>query len=147
MSIAQRTAETTWEGSLAAGGGMIRSGSGALDGLHVTWAARTETPGGKTSPEELAAAAHSSCFAMALALVLGKSHTPPQRLRVEATVTLDDVDGVPTIVSSALHVDGWVTQLDAAAFQKVVDEAAALCPVSRLFTAARISVEASLQSS
>lgn len=60
-------------------------------------------------------------------------------------MTLDDVDGVPTIVSSALRVDGWVTQLDAAGFQKVVDEAAALCPVSRLFGTARISVEATLQ--
>jgi len=120
MSIAHRTAETIWEGSLAAGGGVLRSGSGALDGLEVTWAARTETPGGKTSPEELAAAAHSSCFAMALALLLGKANTPPNRLGVEATVTLDDVDGVPTIVSSALRVDGWIPHLDAAGFQRVV---------------------------
>jgi lipoyl-dependent peroxiredoxin len=147
MSIAQRTAETTWDGSLAAGGGAIRSGSGALDGLDVTWAARTETPGGKTSPEELAAAAHSSCFAMALTLLLDKVHTPPHRLNVEATVALDDMDGVPTIVSSALRVDGWVAQLDAAGFQKVVDEAAALCPVSLIFAGARISVEARLQPS
>lgn len=145
MSIAQRTAETTWDGSLAAGSGVLRSGSSALDGLDLTWAARTETPGGKTSPEELAAAAHSGCFAMALALLLGKAHTPPRRLNVEATVTLDDVDGVPTIVSSALRVDGWVTQLDAAGFQKVVDEAVAFCPVSRLFGTARISVDATLQ--
>jgi len=147
MSIAQRTAATTWEGSLAAGGGAIRSGSGALNGLDVTWAARTETPGGKTSPEELAAAAHSSCFAMALALLLGKAHTPPHRLSVEATVTLDDVDGVPTIVSSALRVHGRVPTLDAAGFQKAVDEAAALCPVSRLFAGTRVSVEATLQPS
>ena len=145
MSIAQRTANTTWEGPLAAGSGAIGSGSGALDGLNVTWAARTETPGGKTSPEELAAAAHSSCFAMALTLLLDKADTPPHRLLVEATVTLDDVDGVPTIVSSDLRVDGWVTQLDEAGFHKVVDEAAALCPVSRLFAGARISVEATLQ--
>jgi osmotically inducible protein OsmC len=147
MSIAQRTAETTWEGTLAAGSGAIRSGSGALDRLDVSWAARTETPGGKTSPEEMAAAAHSSCFAMALALLLGKARTPPHRLNVEATVTLDDVDGVPTIVSSALRVDGWVAQLGAPAFQRVVDEAAALCPISRLFSGARISVEATLHPS
>jgi lipoyl-dependent peroxiredoxin len=147
MSIAQRTAETTWEGSLPAGGGVIRSGSGALDELEVTWAARTETPGGKTSPEELVGAAHSSCFAMALTLLLGKAHAPPDRLNVTATVTLDDVDGVPTIISCALRVDGQVPQLDAAGFQKIVDEAAALCPVSRLFSGARISVEAILQPS
>ena len=75
MTIAERTAETIWEGSLAGGDGTIAGGSGALDGLPVTWAARTGEPGGKTSPEELAAAAHSSCFAMALALRLGEHHT------------------------------------------------------------------------
>jgi osmotically inducible protein OsmC len=145
MSIAQRTAQTTWEGSLAGGGGKIVAGSGALDGLDVTWAARTEEPGGKTSPEELAAAAHSSCFAMALALRLGERRTPPQRLRVDATVTLDDVDGKPTIVSSRLLVKGQVPGLDGDGFQQAIDEAAALCPVSRLFTGARISVEALLE--
>jgi len=144
MSIAQRTAQTTWEGSLASGLGRIQVGSGALEGLEVTWAARTEQPGGKTSPEELAAAAHSSCFAMALALRLAERHTPPQRLRVEATVVLDEVDGVPTIVSSALRVHGQVSGVDSATFQESVDEAATLCPVSRLFAGAHVTVEASL---
>src|SRR4051794_18818638 len=111
MSIAQRTAQTTWEGSLASGLGQIQAGSSALDGLEVTWAARTERPGGQTSPEELAAAAHSSCFTMALVLRLGERRTPPQRLRVEATVVLDEVDGVPTIVSSELQVHGQVSGL------------------------------------
>jgi osmotically inducible protein OsmC len=147
MSIAQRNAQTTWEGALAGGNGKIQSGSGALDGLNVTWAARTEEPGGKTSPEELAAAAHSSCFSMALALRLGERHTPPQRLRVDATVTLDEVNGLPTIVSSLLLVRGQVAGLDADGFQQAVDEAAALCPVSRLFAGARISVEALLEPS
>ncbi|MCU7730971.1 OsmC family peroxiredoxin [Actinoplanes sp. KI2] len=142
MTIAQRLAETTWDGSLVDGEGTIHSGSGALDRLEVTWAARTETPGGKTSPEELAAAAHASCFSMALALVLGKAKTPPRRLTVEATVTLDEVDGVPTIVSSALQVRGWAAGTDGAGFQKSVDEAAALCPISRLFAGAQITVEA-----
>jgi osmotically inducible protein OsmC len=142
MSIAQRTAETIWEGSLVEGEGTIHSGSGALDRLDVTWAARTETPGGRTSPEELAAAAHASCFSMALTLVLGKAKTPPLRLAVEATVTLDDNDGVPTIVSSALQVRGWVAGIDSAGFQKSVDEAAALCPISRLFAGAQITIEA-----
>jgi lipoyl-dependent peroxiredoxin len=147
MSIAQRTAATTWEGALASGAGRIVGGSGALDGLDVTWAARTEQPGGKTSPEELAAAAHSSCFAMALALRLGERHNTPQRLSVEATVTLDEVDGVPTIVSSRLLVRAQVSGLDGDGFQAAVDEAAALCPVSRLFSGARISVEALLEPS
>jgi osmotically inducible protein OsmC len=147
MSIAQRSAQTNWQGSLAAGSGRVTSGSGALDNLDVTWAARTEQPGGLTSPEELAAAAHSSCFAMALALRLGERQTPPQQLRVEATVILDEVDGLPTIVSSELLVKARVNGLDADGFRAAVDEAAALCPVSRLFAGARISVEALLEPS
>jgi osmotically inducible protein OsmC len=145
MSIAERTTQTTWEGALASGAGKLGEGSsGALDGLAVTWAARTETPGGKTSPEELAAAAHSSCFAMALSLKLGENNTPPQQLNVASTVTLDEVDGVPTITTSKLHVRAQVPGLSADDFAKVVDDAAALCPVSRLFAGAEISVDAQL---
>lgn len=144
MPIAARTAETTWEGSLARGHGTVQGHSGALDGLPVTWAARTERPDGMTSPEELAAAAHSSCFAMALALRLGEHHQAPQRMTIAATVTLDDVDGVPTVVTSALRIRGQVPGLDAAGFQSVVAEAAGLCPMSRLFAGARITVDATL---
>lgn len=145
MSIAERTTQTTWEGPLASGGGTLSEGSsGALDGLPLTWASRTEQPGGKTSPEELAAAAHSSCFAMALALKLGENHTPPERLDVTATVVLDAVDGIPTITTSRLKVRAHVVGLDAEAFAAVVDQAAALCPVSRLFAGAEISVDAEL---
>ncbi|WP_116374363.1 OsmC family peroxiredoxin [Mycobacterium sp. MFM001] len=145
MPIAERTTQTTWDGSLASGGGKLSAGSsGALDGLEVTWAARTEQPGGKTSPEELAAAAHSSCFAMALALKLGENKTPPQRLDVQCTVTLDEAGGVPTITTSRLRVRALVDGLDAEKFRAVVDDAAALCPVSRLFAGAQISVDAEL---
>lgn len=145
MAIAERTAETTWEGTLAEGGGTIHPASGALGGgLPVTWASRTKEPGGKTSPEELAAAAHSSCFAMALALRLGERKATAERLTVRATVTLDEVDGKPTIVSSDLRVRGRVPGLDAPGFREAVDEAAALYPVSRLFTGAKISVTAAL---
>ncbi len=145
MAIAERTTQTTWEGALASGAGKLGQGSsGALDGLEVTWAARTEQPGGKTSPEELAAAAHSSCFAMALSLKLGENNTPPQRLNVASTVTLDEVDGVPTITTSNLTVRAEVPGLSADDFAKVVDAAAALCPVSRLFAGAKISVDAQL---
>lgn len=145
MSIAKRTAQTTWEGPLASGSGKIAAGSGALTGLDVTWAARTEQPGGLTSPEELAAAAHSSCFAMALASRLSEQHIPPQRLRVEASVTLDEVDGIPTIISSQLLVKAQVKGIDGDGFQAAVDEAAALCPISRLFAGARVNVEALLE--
>jgi osmotically inducible protein OsmC len=145
MSIAERTTQTTWEGALASGVGKLGNGSsGALDSLEVTWAARTEQPGGKTSPEELAAAAHSSCFAMALSLKLGENNTPPQRLNVKSTVTLDEVDGVPTITTSNLTVRAQVPGLGAAEFAKVAAAAAALCPVSRLFAGAKISVDAQL---
>jgi len=145
VTIAERTAETVWEGPLASGRGAVRANSGAFDSLAVTWSARTERPGGMTSPEELAAAAHSSCFAMALSLRLGERRTAPERLTVSATVVLDEVDGVPTIVSSALQVRGRVPDLDAAGFQSAVDEAAVLCPVSRLFAGAKISVTAELE--
>lgn len=145
MSIASRTTQTTWEGSLAAGVGQLgASSSGVLDGQEVTWGSRTEAPGGKTSPEELAAAAHSSCFSMALSLKLGENGTPADRLQVEATVTLDEVDGLPTITTSALKVRAQVPGIKEGDFQRVVGEAAGLCPVSRLFAGAVITVDASL---
>jgi len=146
MPIASRRAETTWEGTLAGGRGSVSGDSGALDALPVTWAARTESPEGKTSPEELAAAAHSSCFSMALALRLGEHGSSAQRMSVAATVTLDEVDGVPTIISSELLVRAHVEGLDAEAFDAAVAEAAELCPVSRLFAGAQISVRAELES-
>lgn len=145
MAIAVRTAETTWEGTLASGNGTIRPATGALGAIPVTWASRTTEPAGKTSPEELAAAAHSSCFAMALALRLGEHKAVAERLTVTATVTLAEADGMPTIVSADLQVRGQVPGLDAAGFQRAVDEAASLCPVSRLFAGARISVTAALE--
>lgn len=145
MAIAQRTAETIWEGTLASGRGSVHPGSGAFSALPVTWAARIERPDGLTSPEELAAAAHSSCFAMALSLRLGEHRAPPDRLRVAATVTLDEVDGRPTIVSSSLDVRARVPGLDSATFQAAVEEAAGLCPVSRLFAGAAVTVAAELE--
>jgi osmotically inducible protein OsmC len=145
VTIAERTAETVWEGPLASGRGAVQATSGAFDSLAVTWAARTERPGGMTGPEELAAAAHSSCFAMALSLRLSERRTAPERLTVRATVVLDEVDGLPTIVSSTLQVRGRVPGIAAAGFQSAVDEAAALCPVSRLFAGARVSITAELE--
>jgi osmotically inducible protein OsmC len=144
VAIAERTAQTIWKGRLASGKGTVTSGTGALGPLPVTWAARTEQPDGMTSPEELAAAAHSSCFSMALALRLGEHKVTPQRLDVSATVTLDEVDGRPTVVSSALQVRAEVAGLDDATFQSIVDEAAKLCPISRLFAGASITVDAKL---
>ncbi|HVV77087.1 MAG TPA: OsmC family peroxiredoxin [Mycobacteriales bacterium] len=147
MTIADRSATTTWVGSLARGHGNVQPDSGAFEALPVTWASRTEQPGGRTSPEELAAAAHSSCFAMALSLRLGERHTEPEQLTVTSTVTLDEVDGKPTVVSSALAVRARVPGLDAGEFRAAVDEAAALCPISRLFSGASITVDAALEES
>jgi lipoyl-dependent peroxiredoxin len=129
MPIAVRQAQVVWDGTLARGTGSVSSGSGALD-LPVTWAARTERPDGKTSPEELIAAAHATCFAMALALVLGENHTPPERLTVTAACTLDEVDGAPRITSVELTVRARVPKLDKAGLESNVAQAADLCPVS-----------------
>jgi lipoyl-dependent peroxiredoxin len=129
MTIALRQAHVVWDGALASGAGAVSSGSGALE-LPVTWAARTEQPDGKTSPEELIAAAHGSCFAMALALVLGENHTPPERLTVTAACSLEEVDGAPRITTSELTVRARVPSLDEAGLDRVVARAADLCPVS-----------------
>jgi osmotically inducible protein OsmC len=141
MPIAERTAQVIWDGSLAGGRGTVESGSGALAGLPVTWAARTETPEGKTSPEELVAAAHATCFTMALALVLGEANTPPGHIATSASCFLDEVDGAPRITSVALRVQAQVEALDEAGFNGAVGQAAALCPVSN---ALRDNVEISV---
>ena len=130
MPVALREAEVLWEGSLARGAGTLTSGSGALDRLAVTWASRTERPDGKTSPEELIAGAHASCFAMALALVLGENKTPPERLAVSAACTLDELAGVPRITTVELTVRAQVPGLEAAVLENMVGRAADLCPVS-----------------
>jgi osmotically inducible protein OsmC len=129
VSIASRQAEVVWDGTLAGGAGAVSSGSGAL-AFPVTWAARTEQPDGKTSPEELIAAAHASCFAMALALVLGENHTPAQRLTVGAACTLDEIDGAPWITTVELTVRAHVPGLDKEGLGRNVAQASELCPVS-----------------
>ena len=143
MSIADRTAETTWTGSRAAGGGALPSPPrGGVAGQPGPWASRTVRPGGKTSPEELLAAAHSSCFSMALTAKLGERGVEPSELTVSATVSLDEVDGAPTITASTLSVKARIAGLDVAGFRAAVDEAAKLCPVLRLFAGAKVTVEA-----
>jgi osmotically inducible protein OsmC len=146
MPVARREAEVLWEGALATGTGTLKSGSGALDQLAVTWASRTERPDGKTSPEELIAGAHASCFAMALALVLGDDGAPPERLAISASCTLDEVDGAPRITSVELVVRAWVPGLDAGKFEQIVGRAADLCPVSNALSGnVEISVRHELQ--
>ena len=147
MPIATRNAEVTWDGSLARGRGVLSSGSHALQELPVTWADRTETPEGKTSPEELMAAAHATCFTMALALVLGEAGTPPERLTTSADCILAEVDGAPRITDITLRVRADVESLDEGAFNDAVAQAAALCPVSSaLRDNVAISMDAALAS-
>jgi lipoyl-dependent peroxiredoxin len=129
MPIALRQAEVVWDGTLAGGAGMLSSGSGAFE-LPVTWASRTEQPERKTSPEELIAAAHASCFPMALALVLGENHTPPDRLTVSAACTLDEVEGAPRITAVELTVPARVPSLAKEELGRDVAKAGDLCPVS-----------------
>jgi lipoyl-dependent peroxiredoxin len=130
MPVALRQAAVIWEGPLASGTGTLTTESHALDELAVTWASRTERPDGKTSPEELIAAAHASCFAMALALVLGGNKTPPERMAVNAACTLDAVEGAPRITTVELTVRAQVPGLDAGVLERMVGRAADLCPVS-----------------
>jgi osmotically inducible protein OsmC len=145
MAMAERTATTSWDGDLAHGAGTITGASGALDELAVTWASRTERSDGKTSPEELIAAAHSSCFSMALSHGLTEAGHPPEHLEVAATVTLDLVDGAPTVTSSDLHVTGRVPGIDQFEFSKAATDAGKGCPISRALAGVEISVEAILE--
>ena len=124
-----RKAEVVWQGDLMSGGGTIESvTSGAFGPLDVSWASRAEEPNGKTSPEELIAAAWASCFAMALSAGLGKAGTPPEKLETSATVTFQPGEG---IVKGALTVRGTVPGLDADAFREAAEGAKANCPVSK----------------
>jgi lipoyl-dependent peroxiredoxin len=145
MAMADRTANTVWEGSLAKGNGTLSLKSGATDDLSVTWASRTERSDGKTSPEELIAAAHSSCFSMALSHELSEAGHEPERLEVESVVTLDLVDDAPTVTTSKLTVRGRVPGIDQEEFEKFAQGAAENCPISRALGGVDISVDAKLE--
>jgi osmotically inducible protein OsmC len=131
MAVAERRAEVTWQGNLTQGQGVASlSSSGVLTDTPVTWAARTERSDGKTSPEELIAAAHASCFAMAFSNTLDKAGSPPERLHVTAVCALDRVDGKMKIVSMDLNVQGVVLGKTQAEFAELAKTAEQGCPVS-----------------
>jgi osmotically inducible protein OsmC len=141
-----RRAEVTWNGGLMEGSGTIRSTtSGAIGELAVSWAARSEdATGGKTSPEELIAAAHAACFSMALSAGLAKAGTPPDELKTSATVTFQPGEGITKI---ALTVEGRVPGIDAAAFEEAAQGAKANCPVSKALAGVpEITLDAKLAS-
>ena len=142
-----RRAEATWSGPLAAGSGAVSAvSSGAFSDLPVTWAARTETSDGRTSPEELVAAAHATCFSMALSGALGRAGTPPERLDVSAVVTFDKLEAGWRVVSSALTVRGRVPGMSAADFLAAAESIRDGCPISiALAGNVALSVEAILE--
>ncbi|HEV7627378.1 MAG TPA: OsmC family peroxiredoxin [Streptomyces sp.] len=136
-----RTAHTVWNGDLMRGSGEITFDSSGIGKQPVSWAARAEEPGGKTSPEELIAGAHSSCFSMALAKGLNDAGNPPTRLTTQADVTLQPGTGITGI---HLTVEGEVPGIDEAAFTAAAEEAKVNCPVSQALSGTTISLTAKL---
>lgn len=129
---ATRTATVTWTGTLREGSGTVSSGtSGQFTDLPVSWASRTEEAEGRTSPEELLAAAHASCFAMALSGALARAGTPPEHMHVSAEVTFDKVGEAWTVTRSELDVVGVVPGLDEEGFDAAAQRAKDDCPISR----------------
>jgi osmotically inducible protein OsmC len=128
---AVRQADATWAGDLPTGKGTVTAmSSGAFSALAITWASRIEAADGRTSPEELLAAAHAACFSMAFSNELAKRGTPPERLAVSANVTLDLTDAGRRVISSALIVSGRVPGIDAATFAEIAEIAKDGCPIS-----------------
>ena len=142
-----RRAAATWAGTLAEGSGAVSAiTSGAFTSLPVSWPARTESSNGLTSPEELVAAAHASCFSMAFAGRLGRAGSPPERLDVSADVTFEKLEPGWRIVSSALTVVGRVPGISAEDFAKEAELAKDGCPISNaLDPSIKLSVSATLE--
>lgn len=133
-----RTATTRWTGSLLEGSGVVSLDSSGVGTFDVSWPSRAEEPNGKTSPEELIAAAHASCFSMALASGLAKAGTPPEALETTARVTFQPGEGITGIV---IAVSGTVPGLSAEEFAAAAEVAKKNCPVSQALAATPISLE------
>jgi osmotically inducible protein OsmC len=148
MPRVQRQANVTWEGNVARGSGAISAATGAFSQLPYSLATRVEKPDGKTSPEELLAAAHAGCYAMSLAGELSREGSPPDQLDVRATVTLDQVeDGSHRIVASELLARARVTGLDQQALEQIAERANEGCTFSKLIDDASgtVTVNATLE--
>ena len=140
---ATSSATTVWEGDLASGSGTTSPDSGAFPAVDVSWALRTERAAGKTSPEELLAAAHASCYCMALSNELAQAGNAPERLEATASVEFEPGEGVR---SSHIAVSGRVPGIDQAAFEEAARAAGEGCPISgALKGIVEISVEATLE--
>ena len=145
MPLQQRQATITWEGDLK-GKGRIRSGTGAFPEMPVTFSARTENANGMTSPEELLAAAHATCYAMAFSNTLAKAGSPPQVLNVQAVCSLERTESGLKISMMDLNVRGKVPGLDQAKFQQLAEQGEKNCPVSNaLRNNVTVNVHATLE--
>ena len=141
---AQSIATTVWEGDLGHGAGTATPDSGAFPAVEVSWASRTSRAAGKTSPEELLASAHASCFSMALSHELAEAGTPPERLEAIASVDFEPGQGV---MSSHIVVSGRVPGIDQDAFADAARAASEGCPISGALKGnVDITVEATLDS-
>lgn len=136
-----RTATTQWQGPLMGGSGKVSLESSQLATFDVDWPARAEAPGGKTSPEELIAAAHSACFSMALSNGLAKAGSPPESVRTTAEVTFQPGEGITGVV---LRVRATVPGLSADDFAKAAEDAKLNCPVSKALTGTTVTLDAAL---
>ncbi|HWL99028.1 MAG TPA: OsmC family peroxiredoxin [Nocardioidaceae bacterium] len=138
---ATRTAKAHWEGTLFEGAGSVNLESSGAGSFDVTWASRAEDPNGRTSPEELIAAAHSSCFSMALSKALADAGTPAQALDTQADVTLQPGKGITGI---QLTVRGQVEGASNDDFVKAAEGAKSGCPVSQALAGTTITLDAAL---
>ncbi len=147
MPRIQREADVRWEGNVARGSGAISAATGAFEGLPYSLASRVEKPDGKTSPEELLAAAHAACYAMSLAGELSSAGNVPEAVDVHATVTLDEVEGGShRIVASELLARARVTGLSVGDLQSAAEAASKGCPFSALIEASgTVTVNATLE--
>lgn len=136
-----RTATTQWKGALFDGSGTVSLDSSGVGTFDVSWPSRAEAANGKTSPEELIAAAHSSCYSMALSNGLAKAGTPPQTIETKADVTFQPGEGITGIVIS---VRAQVPGISAADFQRAAEDAKANCPVSKALAGTTITLNAEL---
>lgn len=143
-----RQADATWSGDLSGGKGTVGVASGVLEGVPTSWRARTEAAGaGETSPEELLAAAHASCFSMASSNNLAKAGFPPERMEVHVEVTGDKREAGWTVISSAITLRAWVPGVDEETFRTAVNGAKDGCPISRAIKGnVEITLDASLES-
>ena len=143
-----RQADANWSGDLLAGGGSVSaSSSGIFSDQAITWRARTEASEGKTSPEELLAAAHAACYSMAVSNELAKAGFAPERVDVSVVVSADKTDSGWTVLSSAISVRANVPGIEEALFMEKAEAAKGGCPISKAMSGSvEITLQATLES-